>query len=181
VTFACMQHYLLLSTSSPQMIVHRGSDAYSMCMHTVAVLFLLEIDNVIYAQEISAKLAAKFQAHHHMDISQRDGLLLERVKFEHFFLVPLFVVGSLLIIQHLAIHVDLGSFGAIPVTIVVFPLTSIICSACSGYLGNKVCRAIVVEAAKLGLIVVFSQLPAIFGLLLHGQHAAHEEPPSPTP
>merc|ERR1719247_2069403 len=54
----------------PEMLIWRGSDAFSICMNTVAILFVLEIDNFVYSHGLPADVVAEFEEKHHMVLSE---------------------------------------------------------------------------------------------------------------
>lgn len=94
----------------PSLVIHRGSDAFNICMNTVAILFILDFDNVIYASGVSTKLKAAFERYHHVLLTAEDERKLERVKLGYYVLVPIYILTTLQLVIRVSRSLGMGSF-----------------------------------------------------------------------
>eukprot|EP00518_Triparma_eleuthera_P019772 CAMPEP_0197557504 /NCGR_PEP_ID=MMETSP1320-20131121/17242_1 /TAXON_ID=91990 /ORGANISM="Bolidomonas sp., Strain RCC2347" /LENGTH=452 /DNA_ID=CAMNT_0043118751 /DNA_START=220 /DNA_END=1575 /DNA_ORIENTATION=+ len=46
-----------------EIILHRGADAYNVCLNGVAVTFILQLDNILYASFLDYRVKAYFETH----------------------------------------------------------------------------------------------------------------------
>lgn len=77
-----------LAMTSSVLVVFRGREAVAVCMNTVAILIVLDMDNYAYDFGLSEELRAYFDCHDRMIISPRVGCKLDRVKNIHLVLLP---------------------------------------------------------------------------------------------
>ena len=61
----------------PELIAFRGQDAVNVCMNTVAVLFVLELDDIIYAQILDESTRSHYEEKHVIVLSKRDAKWLK--------------------------------------------------------------------------------------------------------
>lgn len=77
-----------LMMASPRLVLLRGGDALNVCMNTIAVLFLCEVDNVAYAVGLSEKVRARVEFAGRVHLDADDVTALSITKAVHvFFLV----------------------------------------------------------------------------------------------
>jgi hypothetical protein len=133
----------------PFLVIHRGADAFSMCMNTVAVIFILEIDNVMYAHGLSPKRIEEFESYHHSPILEKHHALLERQKKLYFIVIPAFVLTSLLLVQHVSELIASGS-AIVLLFVMVFPWAVMSVETILGLLGEgDKCKLWCLQAMKL--------------------------------
>lgn len=63
----------LLFLTFPELIAYRGFDALNVCMNTVAVIFILEVDNLLYAQLLSEAVRSHFEENHQVLLTDNDA------------------------------------------------------------------------------------------------------------
>jgi hypothetical protein len=80
----------------PMLVFHRGSDAFNLCMNTVAVLFVLDIDNIIYNHGVPDKISQEFEAHHHLLLDEREHGMLEKTKSVYMIVLPAYLIYTML-------------------------------------------------------------------------------------
>ena len=62
----------------------RGADALNTCMNAVAILFVLEIDNLAFDMGVDDETKAQFVAAHQIRVSNADSALLRKSKAIYF-------------------------------------------------------------------------------------------------
>ena len=67
----------------PALVLLRGGDALSVCLNTVAVLFLCEIDNLAYAVFLPEKLHARVEDEGRVELGEVEAAALMRSKTAH--------------------------------------------------------------------------------------------------
>lgn len=85
---------------TPHLIIHHGSDALSVCMNTISLLFILKIDNVVYAAGLREKLRSSLEMRLHQVLSAEDAAKLETVKLIYLLVVPIFIAAQLILIGY---------------------------------------------------------------------------------
>ena len=88
----------VLVTVAPVLVIYKGGDALSVCFNTVAVLFLCEIDNMVYAILLPERERARVEQEGRVELGEVEAAALMRSKAVHLLLlvvvVPCTVVGS---------------------------------------------------------------------------------------
>ena len=76
--------------------MHAG-DALSVCFNTVAVLFLLEVDNITFDAALSERLRSVVEEMGHVELSEAQTATLARTKPVHIVLIVATVLGAVAI------------------------------------------------------------------------------------
>ena len=76
--------------------MHAG-DALSVCFNTVAVLFLLEVDNITFDAALSERLRSVVEEMGHVELSEAQTTALARTKPVHIVLIVATVLGAVAI------------------------------------------------------------------------------------
>ena len=70
----CDNHQLSnLFLTFPELIAYRGFDALNVCMNTVAVIFILEVDNLLYSQLLSEAVRSQFEEKNQVVLTDKDA------------------------------------------------------------------------------------------------------------
>lgn len=87
----------MLTLSVPWLVLFRGSDSLTICFNTVAVLFVLDVDNMLYGIFLpeSTKLYVEDYGAAHIDEGSHEEQLLSVTKRSHVVLVMLSIVVSI--------------------------------------------------------------------------------------
>ena len=72
-----------LVTSAPMLVLFRGGDALSVCFNTIAVLFLCEIDNLLYAILLPERERARVEVEGRVELDEAEAAALMRTKAVH--------------------------------------------------------------------------------------------------
>lgn len=144
-------------------VIHRGSDSFSLCMNTVAILFVLEIDNVMYAHGLSSKCIQEFESYHHAPILEKDHVLLERTKVLYFIAVPLYSLAALMLTQNVAEMVGAGSAIILPLNL-LYPILIVSAEAAVGLLGgSNTCKAWCQQLLSIYCVQVLGAIIIVVG------------------
>ena len=88
----------MLVGSAPVLVMFRGGDALSICFNTVAMLFLCEIDNLLYAILLPERERARVEVEGRVELGEAEAAALMRTKVVHMVVlvvaVPCTVVGG---------------------------------------------------------------------------------------
>ena len=76
-----------LVTVAPILVLFKGGDALSVCFNTVAVLFLCEIDNLLYAILLPERERARVEVEGRVELGEAEAATLMRTKAVHVALV----------------------------------------------------------------------------------------------
>ena len=76
-----------LVSTAPFLVVLKGGDALSVCFNTVAVLFLCEIDNLLYAILLPERERARVEVEGRMELGESEVVALMHSKAAHVVLV----------------------------------------------------------------------------------------------
>jgi hypothetical protein len=76
-----------LVTAAPVLVMFKGGDALSVCFNTVAVLFLCEIDNLLYAIMLPERERARVEVEGRVELGEAEAAALMRSKAVHMVLV----------------------------------------------------------------------------------------------
>ena len=79
-----------LVMTAPYLVLFRGGDALSVCFNTIAVLFLCEIDNLLYAILLPERERARVEVEGRVELGEAEAAALMRSKAVH---VALLVVA----------------------------------------------------------------------------------------
>ena len=81
---------------------HRmGGDALSVCLNSVAIVFILEIDNAIFTLGIAERLRARVETNGRVQLSEEEAEMFARTKPLHVCLVVAYLVGSAVAVSEL--------------------------------------------------------------------------------
>ena len=87
-----------LTLAAPTLVLVKGGDALSVCFNTVAVLFLCEIDNLLYAILLPERERARVEVEGRVELGEAEAAALMRSKAVHAAVlvaaVPCVVVGG---------------------------------------------------------------------------------------
>ena len=87
-----------LTLAAPWLVLYKGGDALSVCFNTVAVLFLCEIDNLLYAILLPERERARVEVEGRVELGEAEAAALMRTKVVHVAVlvaaVPCTVVGG---------------------------------------------------------------------------------------
>ena len=78
----------------PTIVLNRGGDAYSVCLNTVAILFLLEIDNIAFAMGMSERMRRKVEDVGRVTLTDDDAVALVQTKTLYIILVVIIVLAG---------------------------------------------------------------------------------------
>ena len=89
---------LLLVCTTSGLVLYRGSDALSICLNGLTVLFVLEADNMLYTYGFSDQIRSALEGRLKvLAISQNDDARMEGARLVQLFIVPFFSIGVLLL------------------------------------------------------------------------------------
>lgn len=94
-----MRRWLFLPAlvmTTPVIVVIQGGDALSICLNTVAILFMVEIDNVAYSIGLSERIRSNFEQHGRIKLEDADAVALVKSKATH---VSLIVISVLVAVR----------------------------------------------------------------------------------
>ena len=84
-------------TVAPILVLFKGGDALSVCFNTVAVLFLCEIDNLLYAILLPERERARVEVEGRLELSESEAVALMRSKAVHVVLLVIAVPCAVLV------------------------------------------------------------------------------------
>lgn len=85
----------------PQLVLKLGGDALSVCFNSVAVLFICEIDNIVYAVGLGERIRTRIEEEAHMELDSQQMSNMARTKAVHATLIVLFIVCEVLVAEGL--------------------------------------------------------------------------------
>ena len=85
-----------LVLTAPILVLWKGGDALSVCFNTVAVLFLCEIDNLLYAILLPERERARVEVEGRVELSESEAVALMRSKAAHVLLLVIVVPCAVL-------------------------------------------------------------------------------------
>ena len=98
-----------LVTVAPILVLFKGGDALSVCFNTVAVLFLCEIDNLLYTILLPEREQARLEVEGRVELGEVEAAALMRSKVMHVVVVaavvPCAVVLRSRTLSHFAFYV----------------------------------------------------------------------------
>jgi hypothetical protein len=101
-SFSFIRRYAVLPVlimSVPMLVVVQGSSGVSICLNSVGVLFVLEMDNLAYEYGIHEKNREIMEEEGTIHLNERVHESLIRMKNSHLISVPLGIVATLLLIR----------------------------------------------------------------------------------
>jgi hypothetical protein len=101
-SFSFIRRYAVLPVlimSVPMLVVVQGSSGVSICLNSVGVLFVLEMDNLAYEYGIHEKNREIMEEEGTIHLNERVHESLKRMKNSHLISVPLGIVATLLLIR----------------------------------------------------------------------------------
>ena len=87
----------VLVAMAPALVFSKGGDALSVCFNTVAVLFLCEIDNLLYAILLPERERARVEVEGRVELSESEAVALMRSKAAHVLLLVIVVPCAVLV------------------------------------------------------------------------------------
>ena len=85
-----------LVTTVPMLVLTKGGDALSVCLNTVAILFLCDIDNIAFDLALGERVRARVEDAGRVELDDAELSALARTKAVHVVLIVL-VVSSLMV------------------------------------------------------------------------------------
>jgi len=73
----------MVASAAPVLVVLKGGDALSVCLNTVGVLFLCEIDDITYSMLLSERVRSRAEERGRLVLGDTEALALERSKAAH--------------------------------------------------------------------------------------------------
>ena len=134
-----------------------------MCFNTVAVLFLLEVDNITFHAALCERLRARVEEQGHVQLSDAQADALARTKPVHIVLIMVAWLGALGFITYVGFtHQGRPCDQPLAMWCVVFGLSSLVLllggMGCAGLMKLKERPAIITGTLAAGSIFVFSWL-----------------------
>ena len=102
-----------LAAILPNLVLERGSTALDICFNTLAVLFLLDADNLVFAQFLGETTRAQVAAAGQIELSPGDTRLVSVTRQVHATLIPIAIIVAVWSAPRLAKH-DMQLAGIIP-------------------------------------------------------------------
>ena len=78
----------------PLLVLIKGGDALSVCLNTVAILFLCDIDNIAFALALGERVRARVEDAGRVELDDDEASALARTKAVHVALIVLAVLGA---------------------------------------------------------------------------------------
>lgn len=78
------------------LVTMMGGDALSICLNTIAVLFLFDVDNMAFAYLIDEKLRHKIEVYGRVELVDDDMRRLHRIRYAHAALISPLVIVSVM-------------------------------------------------------------------------------------
>ena len=82
-----------LVTTVPALVLAKGGDALSVCLNTVAILFLCDIDDITFALALGERVRARVEDAGRVELGDAEASALARTKVVHVALLVLAVLG----------------------------------------------------------------------------------------
>ena len=83
-----------LVTTVPILVLFKGGDALSVCLNTVAILFLCDIDNIFFELVLGERVRARVEDAGRVELEDGEATALARTKAVHVALLVLAVLGG---------------------------------------------------------------------------------------
>ena len=88
----CFLPFLVIDV--PVLVMFKGGDALSVCLNTVAILFLCDIDNIVFALVLGERVRARVEDAGRVELEDAEATALARTKAVHVALLVLAVLGT---------------------------------------------------------------------------------------
>ena len=92
-----MRRWVFLPTlvmNVPVLVLAKGGDALSVCLNTVAILFLCDIDNIAFDLALGERVRARVEDAGRVELDDAEASALARTKAVHVALIVLAVLGA---------------------------------------------------------------------------------------
>ena len=92
-----MRRWVFLPTlvlNVPFLVLFKGGDALSVCLNTVAILFLCDIDNIAFDLALGERVRARVEDAGRVELDEGEATALARTKAVHVALIVLAVLGA---------------------------------------------------------------------------------------
>lgn len=89
-----------------------GGDALSVCLNSVAIIFILEVDNALFTFGMAERVRARVEANGRVQLSDEEAAMFARTKPLHVCLVVVYLVGSAVAVSKL--------FGSAGTSVLIF-------------------------------------------------------------
>ena len=76
------------------LVLLKGGDALSVCLNTVAILFMCDIDNIFFDLVLGERVRARVEDAGHVELEDAEATALARTKVVHVALLVLAVLGG---------------------------------------------------------------------------------------
>ena len=86
-----------LVVSVPFLVLYKGGDALSVCLNTVAILFLCDIDNIFFDLVLGERVRARVEDAGRVELEDAEASALARTKAVHVALIVLSVCSLMLV------------------------------------------------------------------------------------
>jgi hypothetical protein len=80
----------------PALVAMKGGDALSVCFNTIAIVFLMEMDNMAFSLGLSERVRARVENAGRVDLNDAEAVALVRMKVVHATLIVALVVYGVL-------------------------------------------------------------------------------------
>ena len=84
-----------LVATVPNLVLLKGGDALSVCLNTVAILFLCDIDNIVFDLALGERVRARVEGAGRVELGSAEAAALTRTKAVHVALIVLAVLAGL--------------------------------------------------------------------------------------
>lgn len=89
----------VLVSNVPMLVLYKGGDALSVCLNTVAILFLCDIDNITFNLALGERVRARVEDAGHVELDDAEAAALARTKAAHVVLIVAFMLAAVWV-QH---------------------------------------------------------------------------------
>ena len=76
------------------LVLVKGGDALSVCLNTIAILFLCDVDNIVFSLALSERVRARVEDAGRVELGDVEAAALVRAKAVHVVLVVLAILGG---------------------------------------------------------------------------------------
>jgi positive regulator of sigma E activity len=139
----------LLVTNVPVLVMNKGGDALSVCLNTVAILFMCDIDNICFNLALGERVRARVEDVGRVELGAAEASALARTTLVHVVLLVLSVCTLVLFPKEMAAN------AAVVCTMLVFPLGGVVDAFVQGASAAETAKRLgkVLRAWLLGLCV----------------------------
>jgi hypothetical protein len=92
-----MRRWVFLPTlvaDVPMLVLLKGGDALSVCLNTIAILFMCDIDNIFFDLALGERVRARVEDAGRVELDDAEASALARTKAVHVALIVLAVLGA---------------------------------------------------------------------------------------